>query len=115
MQELYNFRIGRIGGLEQVGGSWRLMERRLRAIFERQRWSFKINLSYGFILRNIDTGEPGYFHDSSNNHRFFDMPHIITDEADMEGFTEAVISASVSIMTTPLDIDQHKVDVGKGI
>ena len=97
VQEIYNFRIGHVGGLEQVGGGGGLMERRLRAIFERQRRSFKINLSYGFILRNVETGELRYFHPSSNNHRFLDVPHIIRDEADMERFIEAVISASVSI------------------
>jgi hypothetical protein len=34
----------------------------------------KINLSPGFMLRNVDTGELRYYHPSQKNARFFDVP-----------------------------------------
>jgi hypothetical protein len=45
---------------------------------------FKINLSFGFILRNVETGELRYYHSSQNNSRFFDAPHLIRTEEDLE-------------------------------
>ena len=102
VQDVYNFRIGGAPVLEQVGrgeGNDRmsLVERRLRAIFSRQSSSFKINMSYGFILRHTETGQLRYFHSSANNHRYFDQPHLITNQDDMDRFISAVLLA------TPLD------------
>ena len=34
----------------------------LRAIFRAQRNSFKINLAFGFILSNVETGEKRYYY-----------------------------------------------------
>jgi hypothetical protein len=42
-----------------------------------QTTAFKINLSFAFILRNVETGELRYYHSSQNNSRFFDVPHLI--------------------------------------
>ena len=38
----------------------------LRGIYQRQRSSFKINLSFSFVLRNIETGELRFFYASNN-------------------------------------------------
>ena len=59
-----------------------------REIFHQQRTAFKINLSFGFILRNIETGELRYYHSSQNNNRFFDVPHLIRNEDDLERFLD---------------------------
>ena len=49
-------------------------------IFKTQSSAFKINLSFGFILRNKISGELRYFHSSKNvSGRFLDAPHLITD------------------------------------
>ncbi len=99
VQDVYNFRIG--GGVQQqVGGGngnagSSVVERRLQAIFNRQRHAFKINMSYGYILRNTETGELRYFHSSVNNHRYFDRPFTIANQRDMDSFIEAVLEASV--------------------
>jgi hypothetical protein len=44
--------------------------------------------SFGFILRNVETGELRYYHSSQNNSRFFDAPHLIRTEEDLERFLE---------------------------
>jgi hypothetical protein len=41
----------------------------VRRIFKQQTTAFKINLSFGFILRNVETGELRYYHSSQNNSR----------------------------------------------
>jgi hypothetical protein len=60
----------------------------VRPIFRQQTTAFKINLSFGFILRNVETGELRYYHSSQNNSRFFDGPHLIRTEEDLERFLE---------------------------
>ena len=60
----------------------------VRRIFRQQITAFKINLSFGFILRNVETGELRYYHSSQNNSRFFDVPHLIRTEEDLERFLE---------------------------
>jgi len=51
----------------------------LRAIFCAQRNAFKINLSFGFILSNAETGEKRYYW---QNGLVFDQPLVVADEAD---------------------------------
>ena len=54
----------------------------VRRIFRQQTTAFKINLSFGFILRNVETGELRYYHSSQNISRFFDVPHLVRTEED---------------------------------
>ena len=51
----------------------------VRYLYRQQTTAFKINLSYGFILRNIETGVLQYYHCSQNNAKVFDVPHLITN------------------------------------
>ena len=60
----------------------------VRRIFRQQTTAFKINLSFGFILRNVETGELRYYHSSQNNARFFETPHLTRTEEDLERFLE---------------------------
>ena len=56
-------------------------------IFKTQSSAFKINLSFGFILRNKISGELRYFHSSKKfSGRFLDAPHLITDAFDFQTF-----------------------------
>jgi DNA-directed RNA polymerase subunit RPC12/RpoP len=50
---------------------------KVRRIFRQQTTAFKINLSFGFILRNVETGELRCYHSSQNNSRFLlcSTPH----------------------------------------
>ena len=54
----------------------------LRAIFRAQTNAFKINLAFGFILSNVETGEKRYYNPSQNG-LIFDQPLVVMDEADL--------------------------------
>ena len=60
----------------------------VRYLYRQQTTAFKINLSFSFILRNIETGVLWYYHSSQNNARFFYVPHLIRTEEDLERFLE---------------------------
>jgi len=60
----------------------------VRRIFRQQTTAFNINLSFGFILRNVETGELRYYHSSHNNARFSETPHLIGTEENLERFLE---------------------------
>jgi hypothetical protein len=53
-------------------------------LYRQQTTAFKIDLSFGFIFRNIETGVLLYYHSSQNNARLFDVPHLIRTEEDLE-------------------------------
>ena len=55
-------------------------------IIGQQTTAFKINVSFGFILRNVETGELRYYHPSQNNSRLFYVPHLIRTEEDLDKF-----------------------------
>ena len=56
----------------------------LRQILADQSTAFKINLAFGFILRNNETGELHYYHASSNNHRVLDQPFQVNHHNDID-------------------------------
>jgi hypothetical protein len=60
----------------------------VRSLYRQQTTAFKINLSFGFILRQIETGVLRYYHASQNNARFFETPHPIRTEEDLERFLD---------------------------
>jgi hypothetical protein len=57
-------------------------------IFRQQTTAFKINVSFGFVLRHMETGELRYYHSSQNNSRIFYVPHLIRTEEDLERFLD---------------------------
>ena len=81
VQSRYNIRLmtSDIGGLE-LGHS-----------FAAQTTAFKINISYGFILRNRTSGQYRYFHSSCNCcGRYLDEPSLITNAETFENFLERI-------------------------
>lgn len=60
----------------------------VRHLYRRKTTAFKINLSFGFILRHIETGVLRYYHASQNNAIFFDVPLLIITEEDLESLLE---------------------------
>ena len=60
----------------------------VRNIFTQQTSAFKINVSFGFILRNVETGELRYYHPSQSNARFVDVPHLIRNVEDLQKFLD---------------------------
>ena len=61
----------------------------LRTIFRAQKNAFKINLAFGFILSNVETGEKRYYYPSQNG-LIFDQPLVVADEADLQRVLQRV-------------------------
>jgi len=80
VQDRYNFTLH-----EMIASTFPEMVHR---IFREQTTAFKINVSFGFFLRHMETGELRYYHSSQNNSRFFDVPHLIRTEEDLERFLD---------------------------
>ena len=64
-------------------------------IFTQQSTAFTINLSFGFMLRNVEIGELRYYHPSQNNACFFDVPHLIRNEEDSQKFLDELSSHDI--------------------
>ena len=63
----------------------------LNIMFDQQSNAFKINLSYGFVLKNKNTGCYRYYHSSCNCcGRYLDEPSLITDRGDFDEFLERI-------------------------
>ena len=80
-QSRYNIRLmtSDIGGLE------------LGHIFAAQTTAFKINISYGFFLRNRTSGRYRYYHSGCNCcGRYLDEPSLITNAETFENFLERI-------------------------
>ncbi len=58
----------------------------LKEVFEQQKNAFKINVAFGFILRNNETNQRKFYY-SSGNTRLFNGPHLITDRPSFEEFS----------------------------
>jgi len=76
IQDWYNFR------LESY--ERHLFQQFLDQILADQSTVFKLNLSFGFVLRNIETGDLQYYHASANNHRVFNEPFLIGNVRGIE-------------------------------
>ena len=87
IQDWYNFRLNStdITNLGQY----------LNPIFEDQTTAFKLNLSFGFILRNNETEQFQYHHSSINNNRVFDSPFLIRNAQDLEQVRTAISNLDV--------------------
>ena len=82
LHDWYNFRLC---DLQPV-----TVSRYLNAIFRDQQTTFKLNLSFGFLLRNQETGGLRYYHASANNHLAFPAPFIIRQETDLQQVKDAL-------------------------
>ena len=73
-----------------------VLETPLKNMFQEQTNAFKINLSYGFILRNKNTGRYKYYHSSCNCcGRYLDEPSLITNSKDFDDFLERIRETDV--------------------
>ena len=63
----------------------------LRVLFDQQTTAFKINCSYGFVLREKQSGRLRYYHSSNNCcGRLLEEPSLITNRADFDSFLERI-------------------------
>ena len=68
----------------------------LGQIFSDQTTAFKLNLSYGFILRHKISGRYKFYHSSFNCcGRYLDEPSLITNAATFERFLERVQQSDI--------------------
>ncbi|XP_038047605.1 zinc finger protein 524-like [Patiria miniata] len=96
VQDVYNFRMGSLTSEEARPSLPGVpLDHALRAIFRSLTYRAKVNISFGLVLSNVETGEYRYFHPSHNNARFFDSPASIMSEADIEHFIEKVKEADI--------------------
>lgn len=80
IQDTYNYVLD-VLNVEQFGEM-------TQRIFNEQTTVFRINVSFGFILRNIETGEMRYYHSSHNNARFLEIPHWVRNQDDLKKFID---------------------------
>ena len=66
VQDWYNYRLHSTDITE--------LERYVDDIFRDQTTAFKLNLSFGFVLMNNETGQTQYHHSSVNNNRVIETP-----------------------------------------
>jgi hypothetical protein len=52
-------------------------------IFREQTSAFKMNVSFGFVLPHMETGELRYYYSSQNYSRLFYVPHLIKTKEDL--------------------------------
>ena len=60
----------------------------LRNIFEKQRNAFKLNIAFGFILKNEESDEVRYYYYHSQNGQVFESPSVVRNEEDLARFTK---------------------------
>ena len=73
-----------------------VLEAPLKIMFQEQTSAFKINLSYGFVLRNKNTDQYKYYHSSCNCcGRYLDEPSLITNSKDFDDFLERIRETDV--------------------
>ena len=87
VQDMYNFRIQDL--------NMNQLRDQLMDMFRSQNSRFKINISFGFILCNIENGELRYYHSSHNLGRMLEAPHLISNEEDFEAFLEVIIEEDI--------------------
>ena len=75
LQDWYNFRLSTINPAS--------LREQLSRIFDDQPTIFKINLSFGFILRNTETGALQYHHPSANNNLVLEQPFLVCNQDDL--------------------------------
>ena len=74
----------------------RELQEPLRQLFEEQTTAFKVNLSFGFILKQKVTGRLRYYHSSDNCcGRYMEEPALITNRADFESFQERIQESDI--------------------
>ena len=73
---------------------FRNVEHMIDTIAERimrdQQTRFKLNYSFGYVLRNIDTDELRYYHPSSNNAQVLDAAVTISNSNELEEFLRKI-------------------------
>ena len=74
----------------------RELQEPLRQLFEEQTTAFKVNLSFGFILKQKVTGRLRYYHSSNNCcGRYLEEPALITNRDDFDRFLARIQESDI--------------------
>ena len=74
----------------------RELQEPLRQLFEEQTTAFKVNLSFGFILKQKVTGRLRYYHSSNNCcGRLLEEPSLITNRDDFDRFLARIQESDI--------------------
>ena len=87
VEDVYNFRIRDL--------NLHSLTEELQQMFRSQTVRFRINVSFGFILRHVETGELCYYHSSHNQGRLLDIPPAITNQEDFDAFLSSILQADI--------------------
>ena len=68
----------------------------LRVLFDQQTTAFKLNCSFGFVLREKESGRLRYYHSSNNCcGRYLEEPSLITNRDDFESFLARIQESDI--------------------
>ena len=87
VQDVYNFTIRDL--------NLHSLTEELQQMFQSQTVRFRINVSFGFILCHVETGELRYYHSSHNQGRLLDIPPAITNQKDFDAFHSSILQADI--------------------
>ena len=74
----------------------RELQEPLRQLFKEQTNAFKVNVSFGFILKQKATSRLRYYHSSNNCcGRYLEEPSLITNRDDFESFLERIRESDI--------------------
>ena len=74
----------------------RELQEPLRQLFDQQTTAFKINCSYGFLLKNKTTNRFRYYHSSNNCcGRYLEEPSLVTNSQTVNAFLERIKETDV--------------------
>ncbi|KAJ8048846.1 hypothetical protein HOLleu_01320 [Holothuria leucospilota] len=76
------------------------MAKLLMGVYRDQRVQFKLDISFGFMLRHRVNGGVRYFHASHNNHRLFERPYVIGSRQDMDEFVQRFKTSDIGELVT---------------
>ncbi|XP_066278985.1 uncharacterized protein [Branchiostoma lanceolatum] len=87
VQDEYNFRLHSTSVDELSSKVW--------TVFLDQNTAFKLSVSFGFILRNSETGELRYYYACKNNHCFLEKPVLVENEDGIRDFLDKVTTIDI--------------------
>ena len=74
----------------------RVLNEPLGEVFDEQTTAFKVNLGYGFILMQKQSGRFKYYHSSCNCcGRYLEEPALISNRADFDSFLERIHESDI--------------------
>ena len=72
------------------------LHEQLRVLFDQQTTSFKLNCSFGFVLRENESGRLRYYHSSNNCcGRYLEEPSLITNRDDFDRFLARIQESDI--------------------